>query len=337
MIKADAYFPYRRMFGLFALGLSLLLGGFFILGLLVGTVPLGKLFHLQADAHRAADFIIRLRFNREIAAIFCGGMLAMGSAMLQALTRNAMVAPDLTGLTSLGCLLIVVCEILWLKSPVMNVVMGTAGAMLGFILCFSFTKNQQSSNRLGVILAGISISFTATAFLQLLILNAPQDLDDYLHFLTGTLYAINDETVTLIIMMALVALPAALMLSKYFNVLTLDDQTCHSIGVPMKRYRVYCFMTASVLIGTSVIGVGNMGFLGIVAPNLARILVGNRPRYVFVLSFLVGALMYLLADTLGRCLISPAEIPAGLMTNMMSAPLFLYILFRYFRGQYEWN
>lgn len=339
MIKTNYCFPYRRKFNRLVWSLVIFSCAIFIIGLMIGTTPIGmgKLFYYFSSGDTATNFIIKLRFQREITAFCCGGMLALGSAILQGLTRNPMVAPDLTGMTSIGCLLIVACEIFWFKSPMMNELLGISGAVLGFLLCFFLAKNYRSNNRLTVILTGISISFTANAIMQLLVLHAPQDMDDYLHFITGSLYAIEGLSVAIVLVITLIVVPAAFILSKRFTVLSLDDQTCQTIGVPVKRFLFIAFLIAALLIGTSVMGVGHLGFLGIVSPNIARIFVGDRSHYVFPLSFLMGGLIYLIADTLGRCLISPAEIPAGIMTNMLSAPLFLYILYRYYRGQHAWH
>lgn len=308
------------------------------MSLMLGTTPLnlGHLYHYFNYTDSEANFVITLRLQREIVAFCCGGLLALGSAILQNITRNPMVAPDLTGMTSIGCLLIVIAEIFWFKSAILNELLGITGAAIGFLLCFLLSKNFQTKNRLTIILTGLSISFTANSIMQLIVLHAPQNMDDYLHFITGSLYATNGTAVAIVLLVTLIVVPIVFVVSKQFTVLTLDRETSLSIGVSLKKYWVFSFCVAALLIGTSVIGVGHLGFLGIVAPNIARMWVGHR-HYVFPLGFLIGGLIYLIADTLGRCLISPAEIPAGIMTNMISAPLFLYILFRYYRGQHEWN
>jgi iron complex transport system permease protein len=255
-------------------------------------------------------------------------MLALGSAILQGITRNPMIAPDLTGMTSIGCLLIVACDIFFFSSPILNIALGTIGAMIGFLLCFSLTRHNHTSNQSAMVLIGICISFSATAWLQLLLLKAPQQVDDYLYFLSGSLYATPHQTTSIILILTIILVSAAQFLSHRFAVLSLDDASLHSIGVPIKRFRVMSFIIASLLIGASVVGVGNMGFLGIVAPNLARFLVGNRPPSLFLLTFLIGGTLYLLADIIGRSIISPAEIPAGMMCNIIAAPLFLIFIFR---------
>lgn len=338
MMKSDISIETKTKFHRFALALSLLISGVFICGLLLGTidVPFHDLFHFFSASENDNHFIIKLRFNRELMAFCCGGMLAMGSALLQILTRNPMIAPDLTGMTSVGCLCIVAFEIFYFKSDVMNAILGMTGAILGFLLAFVLAKYNHRHQRFTIVLIGLVISFTATALMQLLILHAPQNITDYLYFLTGSLYAVNNTAMLMVVIGSLVFIPLTLALSKRFIVFLLDEQTCHSIGVPLKRYWLVGFLLAALLIGSSLIGIGNMGFLGIVSPNLARLVVGNRPSFVLVLSFLIGSLIYLVADILGRLVITPAEISAGIMTNMITAPLFLYVLFQFYRGQHEW-
>jgi len=337
MMNVEHHFPFQKKFNRLVIGFTTLLSVIFIASLMLGIIPIGldELFHYFSSSDTSIHFTISLRFQREIIALCCGGMLALGSAIIQGLTRNPMVAPDLTGMTSVGCLFVVVCEMIWIKSPVLNLFLGVAGAFLGFLLCFSLTSRIR--NRLTVILTGISISFTANAIMQLFILHAKEDIANYLHFITGSLYAVNGISVWIVFVITLMIVPLVFMLGRRFSVVSLDDQTCYSLGVPLQKYWITYFFLASLLVGTSIIGVGHLGFLGIISPNMARMLIGNRPQYIFPLSFLIGGFTYLLADTIGRCIISPAEIPAGIITNMMSAPVFLYILFRYYRGQHEWN
>lgn len=336
MIKTNFY---QHKFYYWTILLSLMLGFIFISGLMLGSrsITPNEFIHFLTTENGEANFILSLRLNREIIALCCGGMLALGSAILQGLTRNPIVAPDLAGMTSVGCLLIVICELCWLKSSVLTILLGIIGSMLGCVLCFSLSGNHHKNNRLAVLLTGISISFAASAIMQLLILKAPQNINDSLYFLTGSLYGVTHHLASLILGLAILTLPLVYILSKHFSVFALDEQHCQGIGVPIKSYRLSCFLVASILIGSSLVGVGCMGFLGVVAPNLARMMVGHRPKYVFPLSFFIGGLIYLTADILGRSIIFPAEISAGIMTNMITAPLFLYVLFSYYRGQHEWN
>ncbi len=336
MMKINYHSSHRNNVARMILLLSTFIGIVLIAGLLFGTVLLDihPFTQTNSRANNLAAFVLELRLNREVLALCCGGMLATGSAILQGLTRNPMVAPDLTGMTSIGCLLIILCEILHGSSPLMNIMLGIIGSMLGFLLCIYLAKKRQ---RLMVVLTGITISFTATALIQLLMLKAPDHISDFLQFLNGSLYAASSQTMVMLTGMTLILMPLVFVLGKRFLVFALDEQTSRSIGVPFTAYQTSCFLVASMLIGSSLMGVGNMGFLGIVAPNIARYLCGQRPRYVFALSFLIGGLLYLLADTLGRCLVSPAEIPAGIMTNMITAPIFLYVLFHFYRGQDGWN
>lgn len=301
-------------------------------GLLI-LLLLASLF-IGTEPINASDFIIQLRINREITAVLCGGMVGLGSAILQGITRNEMVAPDLTGMTSIACLFIVIGALTLGKSPLFTLLFGILGSSLGFLVCYYLTYRKREINTLALVLTGITLSFSASALTQLILLKANSELDEFLYFLSGSLYATTMTTTKLVMMMAVFCLPAAFLLSKHFSVLYLDEETSQSIGAPIKLLKLISMGIASVLIGSSVCAIGNMGFLGIVAPNLSRLMVGNRPTPLFILSFILGAFIYLSADIIGRIIITPAEIPAGITTNIISAPLFLFILYRYFRGHH---
>jgi len=315
------YSPYRTLF--FSLT-TLMLCAILILTLISLYIGTGSLY-----AESGYNFLLKLRFYRIITAFLCGGMLALGSAILQTATKNPMIAPDLTGMTSIGCLLIIISQIFFTHSAISNVVLGIIGASLGFIFCFILS--YKNNNRTSLIINGIALSFSASALMQIIILKAPREVENYITFLAGSLYATSFETCSLILTIATIVIPAALIFSRKLSVLTLDTETSKSLGTPIAIYIFISFFLASLLIGTSIIGIGNMGFLGIVAPNLVRIFVGNRSNYLFFLTFLIGGFIYLLADTIGRHILSGSEIPAGIMSNIISAPIFLIILYYFYR------
>jgi len=330
-IKINYQMQTKQLFG--AATLIIL----FITSLVIGTesITFQQLLSYITGHHTTSDFILQLRIHREATALLCGGMVGLGSAILQGITRNDMVAPDLTGMTSIACLMVVIGAYTIGKSPALTLILGVLGSAIGFLICYLLTCKRQDKNKLMLVLIGISISFAANAVTQLILLHANNELDEFLYFLSGSLYATTFQTTKLVIIMALIAIPSALILSKHFSVLYLDDQTSQSIGAPLRRLQFISFSIASLLIGSSICAIGNMGFIGIVAPNISRMFVGNRPTSLFILSFIIGAFIYLTADLIGRTIITPAEIPAGITANIIAAPLFLFILYRYFRGRHE--
>lgn len=333
MMNCKYLFSIHTKFKQAVILLILLSFAFLFLNLIVGSVSLS----LQSFNNSETHFILMMRFSRGIVAFLCGGLMAIGSAILQSLTRNEMIAPDLTGMTSIGCLLIIICETFWIKSDLVNEILGILGAGIGFSLCFALLGFKKTNHRLAMILVGMTISFSATACIQLMLLKVPQNIDSALRFMSGSLYAMSSNTVIIVFLSTLFILPWIFIISKRFIMLSIDDATAHTLGVSIKKFRMFSFLVAALLIGTSLIGLGNIGFLGIVAPNIARLIIGNRSPYLFILSFLVGGFIYLVSDMLGRIIISPAEIPAGMMMNMLTAPFFLVVLWRYFRGVHEWH
>jgi iron complex transport system permease protein len=126
----------------------------------------------------------------------------------------------------------------------------------------------------------------------------------------------------------LVAIPLALALRRQLDLLALDDDTPRLVGVSLERTRLGVLLLAAVLAGTSVTAVGVVGFVGLVAPHMARALVGGRHLRVVPVAVLLGAALLGLADTAGRTVIAPAQLPAGLVVALIGAPYFVWLLAR---------
>ncbi len=159
-----------------------------------------------------------------------------------------------------------------------------------------------------------------------MLVRAPDGLGAALSFLTGTVYGADSARVARLLPWAALLLPAALLLSRTLDVLSLGDDLATSLGTRVGAARLLCLSVGVALAGAAVTGAGILGFVGLLAPHLARLLVGGKHIRLLPIAMLLGAALVLAADTLGRSLLPPLEIPAGIFTTLVGAPYFLYLL-----------
>jgi iron complex transport system permease protein len=180
-----------------------------------------------------------------------------------------------------------------------------------------------------LVLIGIGVWYGASALTTLLLVRAnPWDTPRIYTWLSGTTYGRTWPQVVPVAVALVLALPVVFAVRRELDLLAQDDDTPRLVGVHLERVRLTMLLLAAVLAATSVAAVGVVGFLGLVAPHAARALVGTKHVRVIGVSMLLGAVLLGLADTVGRSVIAPAQIPAGLAVALIGAPYFVYLLAR---------
>ena len=179
------------------------------------------------------------------------------------------------------------------------------------------------------VLIGIGCGYGLSALTTFLLLRAdPWNTPRILTWLSGTTYGRTLPDVLPVAVALVIAVPLLLGMRRQLDLLAIDEDTPRILGVRLERTRLTLLAIAAVLAALSVVAIGAVGFVGLVAPHLARAMVGARHGRLIPLSMLLGALLVCVADTLGRTLIAPAQIPAGLMIALIGAPYFVWLLRR---------
>jgi iron complex transport system permease protein len=176
-------------------------------------------------------------------------------------------------------------------------------------------------------LSGVAISLTLGSVIEFLILSHPLNINTALLALTGSLWSRTWHHVGLAVPL-LLGFPLALLLAKPLNLIGLGDEAASGLGVRLGPARLAVLVLAVLLTSLGVAIIGPVSFIGLVAPHLARRLIGGRHQWLLPASAVIGAILLVLADTLGRGLIPPVEIPAGILTAIIGAPYFLWLLTR---------
>jgi iron complex transport system permease protein len=180
-----------------------------------------------------------------------------------------------------------------------------------------------------LVLIGIGLGYLTTALTTfLLLISDPWNTPRIYTWLSGTTYGRDFSQVLPVVIVLALAIPLAVVVRRELDLLALDDDTPRLVGVRLERSRLLVLAVAAVLAATSVTAVGVVGFVGLVAPHAARALVGGRHARVLPVAMLLGAVLLGLADTLGRTVIAPAQLPAGLAVALLGAPYFVWLLAR---------
>ncbi|WP_255641075.1 iron ABC transporter permease [Isoptericola luteus] len=303
-----------------------------VAGLLLGDriVLLGDVANwVSGTAGRQVGFALDLRMPRVLAALLAGAALALAGTVVQAVCRNPLAEPSLLGVTSgagLGAvtmLLLVPGVGIWPMSAA-----AVAGAVVVFGGVYALSaRGGLASERL--VLVGIGAQAGTTALISLVVLIvAPWDVNLALTWLSGSTYGRSMAQLLPVALALLVLTPLVAVSGRQLDVLALDEDTPRVLGVPVDRARLVLLGAAALTTAAAVCAVGVIGFVGLVAPHAARALVGARHRRVLPVAMLLGALLVSVADTLGRVVIAPGQIPAGLGTALLGAPYFVWLLWR---------
>nr|WP_200900291.1 iron ABC transporter permease [Rubrobacter aplysinae] len=303
--------------------------------LAVGEYPISlldvarTLLGLQTGDPSNAFIVETLRLPRALVALTVGAALAVSGALLQGLTRNPLAAPDIIGINA-GAALVAVTLIVALPS-VSSVYLPPAafcGALMVALLLYLLAWRGHSSP-MRLILIGIGLSAMAQALTWLMIVSGNvQELSRALVWLTGSVYARGWDELWALLPWVAVLVPFALLHARHLNALGLGDEVATGLGSRVELSRGLLLLASAGLAAAGVATAGTMVFVGLVAPHIARGLVGPPAGALIPTAAVTGAALVVLSDLAGRVLFAPTEIPAGIVTAVLGAPYFLYLLYR---------
>lgn len=294
-------------------------------------IPWEDLFALLKGGMRgslADQIILNIRMPRVITGVFVGMNLAVAGVLLQGILRNPLASPNIIGVNAGAGLAAVLIMTLFPGQIGAIPLAAFAGALLATLLIYILSIASGSSGMVNIVLAGIAVSNLLTAVTAALMMLNTDVLEITYSWLLGSLSGRSWTAVDTIWPYSLAALSIALFISPKVNLFGLGDEVASSVGLPIRAYRMLVLLTAAVLAGSAVSVAGTIGFVGLIAPHSARLLVGGDHRYLVPLSALLGAILLILSDTLARTVFQPVELSVGIITSVLGAPFFLMLLFR---------
>ncbi|WP_199037075.1 iron ABC transporter permease [Glycomyces salinus] len=322
----------RAGFALITVVLSALLAAALLAGMLSGDTMLlgGDLWNwLGGNTGRAYTWIIDQRYPRVAAAILAGAALAAAGTVIQGVCRNPLAEPGILGVTG-GAGVGAVALITWAPGagPWTITACAAAGAVAAFAVVYGLAW-RGGLDTARIVLIGIGVSAIALAAVTLLIIYSdPWNTPKAMTWLSGSTYGRTAERLLPVAVALVVLVPFIASHRREIDLLTLDDDTPRTLGVRLEPSRLSLLTAGVLLTAAAVAVVGVVSFVGLVAPHLARALVGSRASRALPAAMLLGALLVSVADTLGRTVIAPAQIPAGLVCSLIGTPYFVWLLWR---------
>ncbi len=304
----------------------------------IGSVPIGVmdwwsviLQHESTDlALRHQSIMQEIRLPRVVLAVLVGTSLGMAGAALQGLLRNPLAEPGLLGVSSSAGLGAVLCIYFglwhWSAWLLPTVAMGCAAAATTVL----YRIASKGASNLTLILAGVAMSSLAAALTSLAINLAPTptDMQDIVLWLMGSLADRSFDEVRLCLPFIVLGLLILAFSGRQLDALTLGEDEAASMGVNLPRLRAQIIAGTALCVGASVAVTGSIGFIGLVVPHLFRSVVGYRPSRLMLPSALGGAVLLLSADIALRLLSGRVELMLGVVTALIGAPFFFYLVVR---------
>lgn len=299
-------------------------------GLLFALIALALWFGRGAEGWQwiLDPQVVQWRTPRVLAAAGAGLMLALAGTLLQRLTGNPLASPEIMGISAGAALALMAMVFLWPGAPlVARLVLGCLGALVTLLIIMGFARRQSFSPE-RLLLVGIAISSLFDA-VQMLVLsmNDPRG-QSLLGWLAGSTYHVQLPTSIMALVIAAVLLLFCLPLGRWLTLLPLGEDTPRSLGVPLARARLSIMLLAALLTAAATLLVGPLSFIGLMAPHLARLLCFNQARTQLLAAGLLGAGVMVAADWLGRNLLFPSQLPAGLLAALIGGAYLIWGLSR---------
>lgn len=270
--------------------------------------------------------LVEYRIPRMILGILVGAALAISGAVIQGVVRNPLASPDVIGITKGASLAAVIVIIVFPAAPLFVLPFASfVGAMvisivLSLLISFKGVKGSQLA------LIGMAIGAIAMALVQYLLIRSPMEANIALVWLTGSLFGRNYQHIISILPWLIVAIPVIMLYSRKLDLLHLGEDVATSLGTHVKRTKMILLVAAVMLAGAAISVAGGLSFLGLIAPHIARSIVGHKHVHIVMMSGLIGGLLMVFADGLARMIAPPLDIPVGVLIAIIGAPYFLYVL-----------
>ncbi len=303
-----------------------------VLSLFIGPVNL-SFSDTWSDDLLTQRVLWELRFPRLLVVSLAGALLALAGAVVQSLFRNPLADPGLIGVSAGAALAAVAWQVFAIQfsSGSLGYIGMPFAAFLGGMLVTLFVirlaRTSSGVSSLTILLAGIAVNaFAGAGIAGLKYLSDSMTLRQVTFWLMGSVQTVSWGVVILLSLLTILVVPYFFRVSGQLNLLLLGEQQAQLLGLDVSRLQRQLVLITALIVGVVVSVVGLIGFVGLVVPHIVRLLLGPDNRILIPFSCVLGAGFMLSADLLSRTLISPAELPIGLITAMVGAPIFLLIL-----------
>ena len=295
-------------------------------------ISVKNLFNILINKHESWQYtvLMKIRMPRIIMGFAVGGALGLAGALLQGIFRNPLVEPYTLGISggaSLGVCLVIIFHLASIIGIIAYPLFGFLGAILTMVVIYATAIRKGGMKINNLLLTGVMLSFICSSAVMLMMsLSGVKELQSIVFWTMGSLDETNTGLIYLIVAVSILGLAASYFFCLDLNGFTIGEEEAAHIGINTERTKKWVFILASVLTGLSVSVAGIIGFVGLVVPHIIRMFTGPDHRILLIASFLSGGIFLIICDTIARTVISPLELPVGVITGIIGGILFIYAI-----------
>ncbi|KIR03758.1 Vitamin B12 ABC transporter, permease component BtuC [Lachnospiraceae bacterium TWA4] len=347
-MKKTAFLPLRskRSYTIFMIGAVVLLVLSIILGVFAGSVSLSPetvskvlINHItrhqffEPDWEESIENIIwTIRFPRVLMAFFVGAGLAISGILMQAMTKNSLADPYVLGISSgasCGAVAVIMYGFFSFAGR-FHIAFGAAiGAVIAIVIAMKISSVGGKITSSQLVLAGIAVStlFTAITNFMIYYVNTGGDkVKTAMYWMMGSLNGADWSAIKYLTLISVICLIAIFFFTDSLDVLMLGDDAATTLGVNLRRIKLSIIILCTILTGAIVSVSGVIGFVGLIIPHISRSLIGPKHGRLIPAAILIGGIFAILCDLLSRVVVSPEELPIGVLTALFGAPFFLFLI-----------
>ncbi len=302
----------------------------FVVSISIGSsnIPLLDVFKtLFGQGDSTMELIVfKLRMPRAVMAIIIGACLAVSGALLQAVMRNPLADPGTIGVSAGASTAAITIILIFPTLTSLVPIVSFVGALLTCMLIYAIAWKNGKLDPLRIILTGVAVNAVLGGYNSLLQLFNSDNLTGVLSFMNGSLAVANWDSVGICLVYGVIGLILSFCCIKTANTLLLGEEMTKSLGINTNKSRLFLSAISAFLAAATVSVVGMIGFVGLIVPHIARTIVGSNYKSLIPVSILLGALILLVCDTIGRVILPFTEIPVGIVMAVLGGPFFLYML-----------
>lgn len=305
-----------------------------VLSLSIGEIkiPLKQLPQILSEKDSVEyGVLFYIRIPRTLLGFAVGGSLSLAGAILQGIYRNPLVEPYTLGISggaSLGVTFVLVAG-LHLTHILILPIAGFIGAFLTIFLVYTLSIRNRELNVNRMLLIGVMISFISSSIMMFLMsITSTENIQSIVYWMMGSLNETNQSLITIVVVLSLSCLVVSYLFVMPLNALRLGEERAKHLGVNSNVIIRILFIITSLLTGAAISVAGVIGFVGLVIPHIVRLWVGSDYRIMLIASFLSGSAFLLVCDVMARTIISPNELPIGVITGIVGGIMFILILSR---------
>ena len=296
--------------------------------ILLGKLPLMDDLFSHSWSSVEESIILQIRLPRILLGVLVGSALAVAGAAMQGLFKNPMADPYVIGISSGAAFGATIAIVLGVQGIFSVPLMAFMGAIFSAFLVYNIARVNGQMQMETVLLSGIAVAIFFSALTSFFMYVAGENLHQIVFWLMGGLWARGWDHVGVSFVPIFIGILGIYVFARDLNVMQLGEESAMHLGIEIEQVKKILLALSSLVAGIAVSVSGIIGFVGLIIPHMVRIMVGPDHRILIPASALVGAIFLILADSVARTIISPAELPVGIITAFFGAPFFIYLLRR---------